>query len=125
MKKILVVEDDPVNATMLFDYLTSKGYDVAIVMNGEDAVTKFPVLQPDLMIVDLQLPKKNGFNVCLEISRMNPNATPYLVMSAVFNDETAEAFAVNDLKAAGFLRKPFKLNDLYENVARILERQDH
>jgi len=118
-KKILVVEDDPVNATMIFDYLSSQGYDVAIVMNGEDAVTKSQSLAPDLMIVDVQLPKKNGFNVCQEVNRLSGNAIPILVMSAIYNDETARAFVENDLRAAGFLRKPFKLKELLQRVRAV------
>ena len=123
MKRILVVEDDPVNATMVLDYLTSQGYDVALVMNGEDAVNKFPSLQPDLMIVDVLLPQKNGFNVCFEVNRMSNNTIPILVMSAVYNDESAQQFAERDLNAVGFLRKPFKLKELLENVMRVFESE--
>ena len=119
-KRILVVEDDPVNATMVFDYLTSQGYDVALVMNGEDAVTKFQALAPDLMIVDLLLPKKNGFNVCLEVNRLVGKAIPLLVMSAIYNDESARTFVENDLQAAGFIRKPFKLKELLQRVRAVL-----
>ncbi len=118
-KRILVVEDDPVNATMVFDYLTSQGYDVALVMNGEDAIDKFQALAPDLMIVDLLLPKKNGFNVCLEVNRLVGKSIPLLVMSAVYNDDSARAFVENDLQAAGFIRKPFKLKELLQRVRAV------
>lgn len=123
MKKILVVEDDPVNATMVFDYLTSQGYDVAVVMNGDDAVTKCQTLQPDLMIVDVLLPKKNGFNVCFEVRRMPGPPIPILLMSAIHNDESTQEFAVRDLQAAGFLRKPFRLKELLEQVRRVFESE--
>lgn len=116
MIKILVVEDDPINATMVFDYLTSQGYDVALVMNGDEAVEKYALLQPDLMIVDILLPKKNGFNVCMEIHRLNEDVKPIIVMSAVHNDANTQAFVKSDLKAAAFLTKPFKLKDLLEQV---------
>jgi len=116
MSKILVVEDDPINATMVFDYLTSQGYDVALVMNGEEAVEKYAILRPDLMIVDILLPKKNGFNVCMEIRRLNDDVKPIIVMSAVHNDANTQAFVKSDLKAAAFLTKPFKLKELLEQV---------
>lgn len=118
-KKILVVEDDPVNATMVFDYLSSQGYDVAVVMDGDEAVLKSQSLAPDLMIVDVLLPKKNGFNVCLEVNRLSAHAIPILVMSAIYNDETSRTFVENDLHAAGFLRKPFKLKELLERVRAV------
>jgi DNA-binding response OmpR family regulator len=104
---------------MVFDYLSSQGYDVAIVMNGEDAVTKSQTLAPDLMIVDVLLPKKNGFNVCLEVNRLSANSIPILVMSAIYNDDTARTFVENDLHAAGFLRKPFKLKELLQRVRAV------
>lgn len=120
MKKILVVEDDPINATMVFDYLTSQGYDVALVMNGHDAVEKYTQLQPDLMLLDILLPQKNGFNVCMEIRRMNEKVCPIIMMSAVHNDEQTQAFVRNDLEVVAFISKPFKLKELLVLVEKAL-----
>lgn len=119
MKRILVVEDDPINATMIFDYLTSKGYDVALVMNGDEAVEKFKSLDPDLMIIDVLLPKKNGFNVCMEIQRIHGGIRPVIMMSAVHNDAQTQEFVVKELHVTSFLPKPFKLKDLLIQVESI------
>lgn len=121
MKKILIVEDDPVNATMVFDYLTSQGYDVAIAMDGADAVERYESLEPDLMIIDVLLPNKNGFSICGEISRLSNGSMPILLMSAVYKDRHSHEYAANDLKAAGYLDKPFKLKELLQKVRGLLE----
>jgi DNA-binding response OmpR family regulator len=121
MKKILVVEDDPVNAMMVFDYLQTHGYEVAVVMNGEDAVEKCVTLEPDLMIVDVLLPKKNGFNVCDEVTRLSNGSIQVLLMSAVYKDNHAHDYAANDLNAAGYLNKPFKMRELLRVVEVLLD----
>jgi len=121
VKKILIVEDDPVNATMVFDYLTSQGFDVAIVMDGADAVERCESLQPDLMIVDVLLPNKNGFSICDEVNRLTDGKVPILLMSAVYKDRHSHDYAANDLNAAGYLDKPFKLKELLSKVRSLLE----
>lgn len=120
MKKILIVEDDPVNATMVFDYLTSKGYDVAIVTDGAQAVERYSSLQPDLMIVDILLPGENGFSICDAVNRLSGGTTPVMLMSAVYKDQHSREYASNDLNAAAYLDKPFKLKDLLATVERLI-----
>ena len=118
--KILVIEDDPINAMMLVDYLQSRGYDVALTMDGGDAVERFQTLQPDLLILDIQLPQRNGFDICQEINRMGGEQVPKVFMSAVFMDAASHAYAMTELKAAVFLNKPFKLKDLLAQVEALL-----
>lgn len=117
MKKILVVEDDPVNLQILSDFLGAQGYDMCGAVNGPEGVDSFFREQPDLMLVDIQLPRKNGFEVCSAVKASPTGAhTPVLLMSAVYTDrEHSERYAKPGM-ADGYLLKPF---DLAELLARI------
>jgi DNA-binding response OmpR family regulator len=120
-KKILVVADDPVNGLVLLDYLQAHGYRSMLSRNGPDGVAAFEKEQPDLVILDVLLPRKNGFEVCFAIRRAPGGAdTPVLFMSAVYNDAHAEKYARDDLRAQGYLVKPFELGDLLARVKALV-----
>jgi DNA-binding response OmpR family regulator len=117
-KTILVVEDDPVNGLMLLDFLEAHGYRVRLSKNGPDGVAAFAKDEPDLVLVDVLLPRKNGFEVCFDIKRTERGrSTPVLLMSAIYKDvEHAQGYAREQLGAQGFLLKPFELADLLAQV---------
>jgi DNA-binding response OmpR family regulator len=121
-KTILVVEDDPVNRLVLLDYLEAHGYRVFVSRTGPDGVAAFWKDRPDLMLVDVLLPLKNGFEVCFDIKRTpEGQATPVLLMSAIYKDVAhADGYAKTDLGAAGFLVKPFELGELLERVHTLI-----
>ena len=86
-KKILVVEDDPVNQMILADFLAANGYETVSASSGPEGIERFDTDAPDLLLVDVQLPRKNGFEVVREIkSRPNGKTIPILLMSAVYSD---------------------------------------
>jgi len=118
MKRILVVEDDPVNATMLHDYLEAHGYAISVATSGPVGISMFKEQLPDLAIVDVLLPRINGFEVCFEIKRTaHGRKTPVFLMSAVYKDlERAEVYAKNDLQAQASFVKPFDLAQLLRRV---------
>jgi DNA-binding response OmpR family regulator len=122
VKKILVVEDDPINGLVLMDYLEANGYQTFLARNGTDGVAAFEKDQPDLMIVDVLLPYKNGFEVCFAVKRApGGEKTPVLLMSAVYKDKAhAEQYAKDGLRAQGFLMKPFELSELLTRVRELV-----
>lgn len=120
MKKILVVEDDPVNQMILIDFLAANGYRTVGASTGPEGVERFDQEQPDLCLVDVQLPRKNGFEVVRDIKARGTN-TPVLLMSAVYNDQdqssrTGQLGALAD----GYLSKPFDLVHLLAQVKLLL-----
>ncbi|GAB5549725.1 MAG: hypothetical protein SangKO_094850 [Sandaracinaceae bacterium] len=121
-QKILVVEDDPISARMMRDFLAANGYHTTVATTGTDGVASFFREEPDLMIVDVALPKKNGFEVCFEVKRTERGrGMPLLLMSAVYRDEDhAIRYASADLRAQGYLLKPFDLRDLLVRVRELL-----
>ena len=122
MKKILVVEDDPVNQMILADFLAANGYETLTASSGPEGLERFERDAPDLMLVDVQLPRKNGFEVVREIkSRPRGKVTPILLMSAVYNDRDQSTRTVQlGTLADGYLSKPFDLVQLLAQVRQLL-----
>jgi DNA-binding response OmpR family regulator len=120
-KKILVVEDDPINRQVLSDFLGAQGYTTVVACDGAEGVRMFLSEAPDLMIVDALLPLKSGFEVCFEVRRtVAGRATPMLLMSAVCKDTHTAFHATTDLHAQGFFIKPFKMRDLLQSITALV-----
>ncbi len=122
MKKILVVEDDPVNGFILLDFLQAHGYETSLARNGADGVLAFEKDHPDMMIVDVLLPLKNGFEVCFQVKRTpEGEKMPVLMMSAIYKDLAhAQEYTKNGLNAQGFLVKPFDMWELLDRVQSLV-----
>ena len=122
VKKILVVEDDPVNQMILSDFLAANGYETVAASSGPEGITRFEHEAPDLLLVDVQLPRKNGFELVREIkSRPDGRHTPILLMSAVYSDRDQSSRTVQlGTLADGYLSKPFDLVHLLAQVRALL-----
>lgn len=122
MKKILVVEDDPVNQMILSDFLAANGYQTVAASSGPEGVEQFEREAPDLMLVDVQLPRMNGFELLREIKgRPDYKNTPIVLMSAVYtdHDQSQRTIQIGSL-ADGYLSKPFDLVELLNQVKQLL-----
>jgi CheY-like chemotaxis protein len=120
VKKILVVEDDPVNQMILIDFLAANGYETVAASSGPDGIERFDRDVPDLCLVDVQLPRKNGFELVREM-KSRGRKTPVLLMSAVYNDQDQSTRTIQlGALADGYLTKPFDLVNLLEQVRGLL-----
>jgi DNA-binding response OmpR family regulator len=121
-KRILVVEDDATSARMVRDYLEAHGYHILLATNGTDGLERFQEESPDLMIVDVALPKKSGFELCFDVKRTtHGQQMPLLLMSAVFRGEQdASTYAKEGVHAQDYLAKPFDLAVLLARVKTLL-----
>lgn len=120
VKKILVVEDDPVNQQILIDFLGANGYDTVAASTGPEGIDRFVRDAPDLCLVDVQLPRKSGFELVREIKN-HGSTTPVLLMSAVYNDQDQSTRTVQlGALADGYLTKPFDLVHLLAQVRQLL-----
>lgn len=120
MKKILVVEDDPVNQMILMDFLAANGYQTIAAATGPEGIAEFDRSAPDLCLVDVQLPRKNGFELVREM-KSRGTSTPILLMSAVYTDQDASTRTVQlGTLADGYLTKPFDLVQLLAQVRQLL-----
>lgn len=120
MKKILVVEDDPVNQMILMDFLAANGYETIAANTGPEGIEQFDKTSPDLCLVDVQLPRKNGFELVREMKSRGTN-TPVMLMSAVYTDSDQSTRTVQlGVGADGYLTKPFDLVHLLAQVRQLL-----
>jgi two-component system OmpR family response regulator len=120
-QRILVVEDDPISRQVLRDFLRAKGYDVIVAGDGREALDRFAADRPALVLLDVALPHKNGFEVCWEIKRTAVGReTPVLLMSAVHTDTAHAGPHADGLGAAGYLVKPFSLARMLERVEALI-----
>jgi DNA-binding response OmpR family regulator len=120
VKKILVVEDDPVNQMILTDFLAANGYQTIAASSGPEGLAGFDREHPDLCLVDVQLPRMNGFEVVREI-KSRGTQTPVMLMSAVYTDHDQSTRTVQlGALADGYLTKPFDLVYLLEQVRLLL-----
>ena len=121
-KKILVVEDDPINQMILADFLAANGYLSACASSGPEGIERYEAESPDLLLVDVQLPRKNGFELCREIKgRPEGKSVPILLMSAAYtdHDQSNRTIQLGTL-ADGYLAKPFDLVELLAQVKSLL-----
>jgi two-component system alkaline phosphatase synthesis response regulator PhoP len=119
MKRILVIEDEPQMLLGLRDNLELEGYEVQTAADGDEGLQKALAFQPDLVILDVMLPRKNGFDVCREL-RARSNATPVVMLTAR-NQETDKVLGL-ELGADDYVTKPFSITELLARVRAVLRR---
>jgi len=119
MSRILIVEDEQAIAQALEDDLTLEGYQVVVVKDGRTAVTKAREEAFDLILLDIMLPGKDGFEVCRELRRGGLR-TPILMLTA----RTQESDKVLGLEtgADDYVTKPFGVRELRARIAALLRR---
>lgn len=120
-KRILVIEDDAVGRTLLQDYLVARGYAVIAAVNGVEGLELALLLRPDLVLCDVLLPKKSGFEVCFELKRpTNGPPLPVVLMSAILGRREEQAYAEGALHADAILVKPFAMSAMLAQVEQLL-----
>ena len=116
---ILVVEDESSIAAMLNVDLVSEGYDVTLASTGPDAIQLATTHEYSLVLLDVMLPGKDGFEVCREIRRAG-RQTPVILLTARTHD--AEKVMGLDLGADDYITKPFNPRELRARIKAVLRR---
>ena len=119
MPRILIVEDEPAISYGLELDLKTEGYEVELVEDGETAVRRGREGAFDVIVLDLMLPKKDGFEVCRELRRGGIR-TPILMLTA--RSQEAEKVMGLDLGADDYVTKPFSPKELRARVRALLRR---
>ena len=117
--KILYAEDEPFLSRIVSDNLTSKGYEVIAAADGEAALKLYKSASPDLCIIDIMMPLKDGYNLVEDIRRIGSNI-PVIFVSAKSLDEDVD----KGFKSGGndYLRKPFSMAELLVRIESLLTR---
>jgi two-component system, OmpR family, KDP operon response regulator KdpE len=116
--RVLVVDDEQQLRRAVGRALIARGYQVEMATDGEEALTTAPVFQPDLVVLDLNLPGLDGLAVCRQLRDQSP--VPILVLSV--RDDDTDKVAALDLGADDYLTKPFSVEELMARVRALLRR---
>ena len=119
MKKILIVEDEPSIALALEDDMRREGYDTEVAVDGDAASSKATTQAFDLILLDVMLPKRDGFDVCRDVRRAGVQ-TPIILLTA----KTQEAEKVLGLESGAddYVTKPYSARELRARVKAHLRR---
>lgn len=118
-KKVLIADDEP-NIVISLEFLMERcGYVVSVARNGEEALQQVETFKPDLILLDVMLPLRNGFDVCQKIRENTAfQATKIIMLTAKGHGaEIAKGYA---LGADVYVTKPFGTKELLEQVKRLL-----
>lgn len=118
MSKILVVEDDLSIQALLHDFIEDAGHSVVLAADGVEALSKYSEQQFDLILLDLMLPKIDGYGVC-EVIRQKSDV-PIIMLTAL--DSEQNQIKGLDLQADDYITKPFSMPVLLRKIAAVLRR---
>lgn len=119
IKRILII-DDEVNVSKLYeDYLIENGFIVETINNPMEAVDKFKVFLPDLVLLDINMPEKDGFTLLREIKKLNPSVPVYFLTA---HDEHKRNF--NSLYAEEFILKSRDPKIIIKLIKNINEKKE-
>jgi len=119
-EKILVVDDEMSIRQILETRLSIRGYNVILAQDGEEALDLFRKEQPDLVILDIMLPKIDGYEVCSEIRKDSP--VPIIMLTAL--GDISDRVMGLELGADDYVMKPFSPKELEARIRSVLRRID-
>lgn len=120
-KRILIADDEP-NIVISLEFLMKReGFEVLIANDGEEAVRRIRGERPDLVLLDVMMPKKSGFEVCQEV-KSDPGLAGVRILMLTAKGRDTEVAKGLALGADAYMTKPFSTKELVERVRSLLER---
>ncbi len=118
-KKVLIADDEPNIVISLEFLLRREGFEVLVAVDGEEALTKARAERPDLVLLDVMMPKMNGFDVCQAL-RADPDLASMRVLMLTAKGRETEVSKGLGLGADAYMTKPFSTKDLVAQVRLLL-----
>jgi len=126
--KILIVDDDPDMVTAIGAVLEARDYEVVTAQDGEDGLAKLKDENPDLMILDLMMPKMDGFAVCMQLK--DPKwaryaSIPILILSSIREEASRRRYELETgltLNVDDYVEKPINPSILLERMEKLLKK---
>jgi DNA-binding response OmpR family regulator len=118
-KTILMVEDSPVELKHMIALLSSKGYTIVTAADGDEALAKAASAKPDVVLLDVVLPKTNGFQVCRQLKH-SPATKDIKVLLVTSKTQESDRFWGMKQGADAYLTKPYKADELTSMVEQYL-----
>lgn len=118
MQRLLIADDNKQITSILGEYAAKEGFAVTVASDGEEALAKFRAQEPDVLLLDVMMPKKDGFTVCREIRR--DSSVPILMITA--RGEDFEKIMGLEIGADDYIVKPFSPGEVMARVRAVLRR---
>ncbi|MBR4295221.1 MAG: response regulator transcription factor [Clostridia bacterium] len=116
--KILLIDDDANICDLIKIYFENEGYEVKVASDGSEGLSYFKMYEPDIVLLDIMLPKKDGWQVCREIREQS--SKPIIMVTA--KSEVFDKVLGLELGADDFVTKPFNIKELSARVKAVLRR---
>jgi DNA-binding response OmpR family regulator len=120
--KILYVEDEPFLGRIVKESLESREFEVTMITDGDEAVDAFKKLRPDICILDIMLPAKDGYTIAREIRQFAP-AIPIIFVTA--KTQTEDLLKGFEVGGNDYIRKPFSMEELIVRINNLLQITQH
>ncbi|MCK9379639.1 MAG: response regulator [Sulfuritalea sp.] len=120
-KKILIADDEPNIVISLEFLLKREGYDVAVAHDGVEALARVRAERPDMAILDVMMPQRNGFEVCQDL-RQDPEFKDLRIMMLTAKGRDTEVSKGLALGADVYMTKPFSTRELLAKVKALIDR---
>lgn len=117
--KILIVEDSPTYLRKIADSLQGTGYEIITAIDGEEALEKAVQENPKLIVLDVILPKKNGFQVCRQL-KTSPATQDIKILMMTSKSQDSDRFWGLKQGADDYMTKPYEDEELLSNIANLL-----
>jgi len=124
MAHVLVVDDEPEIVKMVAKILEARGHRVTVARDGQEALDEVARERPDVMVLDLNLPKVDGFEVCRRLRSAEPTRALPIVMLTAAYPSLQDATRGLGIGADEYVVKPFLREVLVHNVERLLPKQE-
>ena len=118
-KKILLSEDDENLGMLLSEYLQAKNYDATLCKDGEEGYREFLKNKFDICVLDVMMPRKDGFTLCGDIKQVNPDMPVIFLTAKALKEDVIDGFK---LGADDYITKPFSMEELTYRIDAILHR---
>ena len=119
IKKILIVDDSFNNLILLEDLLTEMDYAVTVAHDGVEAMSKIEEMSPDLILLDIMMPRKGGFELLEEMNELKLHIPVIFITARSSEEERTRAL---ELGACDFIAKPVIISEILEKVQNVLAR---
>lgn len=122
--KILLAEDDENLGSLLKEYMNAKNFQTELYVDGEEAIKGFKAKPFDILILDVMMPKKDGFTVAKEVREINQEIPIIFLTAKSLKEDVLEGFSIG---ADDYMTKPFSMEELIFRIEAILKRtrKDH
>ena len=117
--RILLVDDEPSIVKMVAKRLEVEGFDVLVAADGQEGLTKAQTEHPDLIILDLMLPKLNGYEICTMLKQDTRYQRVPIVLFTAKTQERDEQLGM-ECGANAYVRKPFRAQELVEKIRSLI-----